>query len=193
MIEIIKEQSQKIDRNYEELKKLRDTVAEHQGTTQRQLSYASAVATSPRKIPLDKKSALHSILIESKDEKTTGDEVMKQVREAVNVKDGWVTVEKVRKTKDRKVVLGCRTVQEREKVKERLQNASTNLKFEEMKNHDPMAILRDVMSSHSDKEILLALRNQNGVIFHGLEGKDDRMEVKFRRKARNSLMSHIVL
>lgn len=118
---------------------------------------------------------------------------MKQVREAVNVKDGWVTVEKVRKTKDRKVILGCRTVQERDKVKERLQNASTNLKFEEMKNHDPMVILRDVMSSHSDKEILLALRNQNGVIFHGLEGKDDRMEVKFRRKARNSLMSHIVL
>ncbi|KAL0870230.1 hypothetical protein ABMA27_006370 [Loxostege sticticalis] len=123
----------------------------------------------------------------------TGDDVMKQVREAVNAKDGWVTVERVRKVKDKKVILGCRTVEERERVKERLKGASDRLNVEDMRNHDPMVILRDVMVHHTDNDIKTAIRNQNGVVFRGLDGKDDRLEVKFRRKARNPLMNHVVL
>ncbi|KAL0882734.1 hypothetical protein ABMA27_001157 [Loxostege sticticalis] len=97
---------------------------------------------------------------------------MKKVREAVNAKDGWVTVERVRKVKDKKVILGCRTMEERDR---------------DMKNQDPMVILRDVISSHTDEDVKSAIRNQNGMVFRGLEPKDDRIEVKFRRRARNTL------
>ncbi|KAL0811622.1 hypothetical protein ABMA28_009992 [Loxostege sticticalis] len=177
LLNIIREQSCKIDKTYEELRKLKETIDAHHVTTQSHLTYASAVATSPRQPTVERKSALHSILIESKDESTTGDEVMKQVREAVNATDGWVTVERVRKTKDRKVILGCKTIEERNRVKERLQTAADRLRFGEMKNQDPMVILRDVLASHSDQEIKTALRNQNGTVFHDLGSGDDRMEV----------------
>ncbi|KAL0820007.1 hypothetical protein ABMA28_004875 [Loxostege sticticalis] len=194
LIELVKEQSRKIDQTNEELTKLKQSICSYQDTIEKQTTYASIAATSTRNpTTVERKSALHSIVIESKDEAATGDDVMKQVREAVNAKDGWVTVERVRKVKDKKVILGCRTLEERERVKERLKGASDRLNVEDMRNHDPMVILRDVMTHHTDNDIKTALRNQNGVVFRGLDGKDDRLEVKFRRKARNPLMTHIVL
>ncbi|KAL0852502.1 hypothetical protein ABMA27_006372 [Loxostege sticticalis] len=192
LIELVKEQSRKIDQTTEELKKLRDTVHSYQETS-KQMTYASATAASPRMPKVERQSALHSIVIEAKEEGVTGDEVMRKVREAVNAKDGWVTVERVRKVKDKKVILGCRTIEEREKVKERLKGTENHLRFEDMRNQDPMVILRDVIATHTDEDVKKALRNQNGLVFRGLEPKEDRMEVKFRRKARNTFMSHIVL
>ncbi|KAL0892590.1 hypothetical protein ABMA27_014319 [Loxostege sticticalis] len=176
MIELLKEQSRKIDLTTEELKKLRDSVNSYQETTM-QRTYASAAA-SPRKPVVERQSALHSIVIEAKDEGVTGDEVMRKVREAVNAKDGWVTVERVRKVKDKKVILGCRTMEERDKVKERLKGAESHLRFEDMKNQDPMVILRDVINSHTDEDVKSAIRNQNGMVFRGLEPKEDRIEIK---------------
>ncbi|KAL0822877.1 hypothetical protein ABMA28_004869 [Loxostege sticticalis] len=193
LMKLVKEQTRKIDQTNEELNKLRQSISTYQDTIERQTTYASIAATSPRNPAVERKSALHSIVIESKDEAATGDDVINQVREAVNAKDGWVTIERVRKVKDKKVILGCRTVEERERVKERLKGASDRLNFEDMKNHDPMVILRDVMTHHTDNDIKTAIRSQNGVVFRGLEGKDDRLEVKFRRKARNPLMNHVVL
>ncbi|KAL0820012.1 hypothetical protein ABMA28_004873 [Loxostege sticticalis] len=192
LVELVREQSRKIDKTTEELKKLRDTVYLYQETATK-TTYASAAAASPRMPAVERQSALHSIVIEAKDEGVTGDEVLRKVREAVNAKDGWVTVERVRKVKDKKVILGCRTLEEREKVKERLKGAESHLRFEDMKNQDPMVILRDVIASHTDEDVKQAIRNQNGMVFRGLEPKDDKMEVKFRRKARNTMMCHIVL
>ncbi|KAL0821386.1 hypothetical protein ABMA28_004871 [Loxostege sticticalis] len=193
LLELVKEQNKKIDRTNEELTRLKQTICSYQETVERHTTYATVAATSPRNPVAERKSALHSIVIESKDEAATGDDVIKQVREAVNAKDGWVTIERVRKVKDKKVILGCRTVEERERVKERLKGASDRLNVEDMKNHDPMVILRDVITQHTDNDIKTAIRNQNGVVFRGLDGKDDRLEVKFRRKARNPLMNHVVL
>lgn len=49
------------------------------------------------------------------------------------------------------------------------------------------------MLIQSNDEVLKALKNQNREIFHGLEGEDLRMSVRYRRKARNPHMNHIVL
>ncbi|KAL0858961.1 hypothetical protein ABMA27_010821 [Loxostege sticticalis] len=180
LLRMMKEQGEKIDKTQREMEKLKETIVLQHEAARQQLTYAAAAAAAapPVKPTVERKSALHSIMIESKDELETGDEVMRQVREAVNAKDGWVTVERVKKVKDKKVILGCRTIEEREKVKERLQSAANRLSFEDMKNQDPMVILRDVIASHSENDILMALRNQNGGVFQGLEAKDSRMEVR---------------
>ncbi|KAL0822118.1 hypothetical protein ABMA28_005482 [Loxostege sticticalis] len=180
LMKLVKEQTRKIDQTNEELNKLRQSICTYQDVIEKQTTYASIAATSPRNPVVERKSALHSIVIESKDEAATGDDVINQVREAVNAKDGWVTIERVRKVKDKKVILGCRTIEDRDRVKERLKGASDRLNFEDMKNHDPMVILRDVMTHHTDNDIKTAIRSQNGVVFRGLDGKDDRLEVKFR-------------
>lgn len=46
---------------------------------------------------------------------------------------------------------------------------------------------------HKDDDILKALRNQNRDLFHGLEKGDDRVEFRYRRRARNPHTCHAVL
>ncbi|XP_063835567.1 uncharacterized protein LOC135084759 [Ostrinia nubilalis] len=193
MFRLLREQSAKIDQTNLELIKLRESVDHSQAVaaTQR-ASYAQVVADQNRRQASDR-SSLHSIVVTSRDEAEDSEEVLKQVRQAVNAKDGWVTVERVRRVKDRKVILGCRTIEERQKVQERLKSAGDRLLVEEMKNQDPMLALKDVLSYNSNDDVIAALRNQNGGVFHGLDKADDRVEFKFRRKARNPLMSHVVL
>ncbi|XP_063833265.1 uncharacterized protein LOC135082400 [Ostrinia nubilalis] len=191
LVRMMKEQGERIERTNMEMTKLRESVELYRMDTQ-QATYASVTADHSRRITNDR-SSLHSIVVSSKDETENSDDVLKQVRSAVNAKDGWVTVERVKKVKDKKVIIGCRTVEERQKVKERLKTIENRLSVEDMKNQDPMLVLKDVLSYNSNDDIVTALRNQNGEVFRGLEKKDDRIEFRFRRKARNPLMSHVVL
>lgn len=88
--------------------------------------------------------------------------------------------------------MGCRSEEERQKVKERLKCASDRLNVEDIQNKDPLLILRDVLQYNSDEDIKSSLRNQNRGLFEGI-GKDDRIEIRFRRKARNPHASHVVI
>ncbi|XP_063838171.1 uncharacterized protein LOC135087301 [Ostrinia nubilalis] len=193
MVELIKEQSNKIEQTNIELSKLRESVLNNQAT--QRASYAEITADQSRRQANNNndRSSLHSIVVTSRNEQENSEEVLKQVRQAVNAKDGWVTVERVRKVKDKKVIIGCRTVEERQKVQDRLKSAGDRLLVEEMKNQDPMLVLKDVLSYNTNDDIIAALRNQNGGVFQGLDKGDDRMEFRYRRKARNPLMNHIVL
>lgn len=191
LIKMLKEQGEKIDITFREVERLKETVSSHQTVNPIARTYAEMAA-----VPLNnnqERVALHSVVITSKNELDTGEEVLEKVRKAVNAKDGWVTVERVRKVKDRKVVVGCRTEEERERIKERLKGAQDRLTVENVTNQDPMVIVKDVLSSHSDEDIIKALRNQNKGIFKDLDAKDDRVEVKFRRIARNSHNNHVAL
>ncbi|CAB3256931.1 unnamed protein product [Arctia plantaginis] len=70
-------------------------------------SYAQAVAshtTNTQKTPI--RSTMHSMVVTSREETETGEEVLNKVRQVVNAKEGWIKVERVRKAKDRKVILG---------------------------------------------------------------------------------------
>ncbi|XP_075988914.1 uncharacterized protein LOC142984917 [Anticarsia gemmatalis] len=154
-----------------------------------QLSYANAVRAESSKEP----ATLHSVIVTSKNEEDTGEEVLEKVRKTIDAKNGWVKVERVRKARDRKIVLGCKTKEEREKVISKLKDSGGQLVAEEVKNKDPLLVLRDVLTVHSDVEVLGALRSQNAGVFGALADEEDRMEVKYRRKARNPHNANIVL
>ncbi|CAB3237669.1 unnamed protein product [Arctia plantaginis] len=158
------------------------------------LSYAEAVAsygTDTSRTP--GKRTVHSIIVTSKEDTETGDEVLTRVRKAVDAKEGWVKVERVRKAKDRKVILGFGTREERQKARDKLERNDTQLLVEEVKNKDPLLILKNVLSIHTDDEVIKAVRNQNGEVFRGLEQGEDRVEIKYRRKTRNPHTCHIVI
>lgn len=155
-------------------------------------TYASIAAVGAgRKAPVQ--TALHSIMITSKDEEETGETVLEKVREAINAKEGWIKVDKIRKTRDKKVVVGCKTVTEREKIKERLKKAEKYLKVEEIKNKDPLLMLKDVFQYNTDGDILKALGNQNREVFKDLKEQDKRIDIKYRIKTRNPHINHVVL
>ena len=152
-------------------------------------TYANIAAQAHTPKPVQ--PALHSIIISSEDDLETGEEVLERVRKAVDAKEGWIKVERVRKAKGSKIILGCSTAEDRDKARQRLE--SCRLQVEDAKNRDPMIILRDLLNINSDEEVLRALRKQNGEVFGGLGEGDDRIQVKYRKKARNPHTSHLVL
>ncbi|CAH2104969.1 unnamed protein product [Euphydryas editha] len=69
-----------------------------------------------------------------------------------------------------------------------------SLVVKEVKNRDPLLVLRGVLSSHTDEDIIKALRNQNRDLFNGLGNEGDRLLIiKYRRRARNPHVANIVL
>lgn len=155
-------------------------------------TYADAAGAGvPKRNPAQ--TALHSVMVSSKDEEETGEDVLKRIRETVNAKDGWVKVERVRKVKDRRVIVGCASEEERRKVKERLGKASDTLNVEDIANKNPLVMLKDVLSYNTDQEVLGALEHQNKALFEGLGEERKEVEICFRKKTRNPHASHIVL
>lgn len=176
--------------NSERIIKLQE-ILEHQAHRDK-VTYASVAAGHTRR-QAPEQSALHSVVITSKDETESGEEVLERVRRAVNAKEEGIRVDKVRKAKDRKIIIGCKTEEERNKIKERIQKAGKHLCVEDVKNKDPLLILKDVLNYNTDEDVLSALRKQNGNIFRNLDKMDDRLEIRYRKRTRNPHTSHIVI
>lgn len=186
----MEEHTRLVKENNEKMEELKGMMTEHKKTLER-ATYAS-VAAGLKKGNTEEKKTLHSVIVTSSDEQETGDEVLNQIREAINAKEGGVTIDRVRKARDRKVIIGCRSEADRKKIKDRLDKAGGKLHTEEIKNKDPLVILKDVLAYNTEEEVLGALRKQNHKTFEGL-GDEDRMEVKYKRKSRNAITNHIIL
>lgn len=178
------------NKRMEELKGIIETQYERNDKVETP-TYAG-VAGSGSRGALEKRT-LHSVVVTSSNEEDSGEEVLDKVRKAIDAKEGWIKVEKVRKAKDRKVIMGFETTEERDKVKERLRKNGASLTVEEVKNKDPMLILKSVLLVNTDEDVLKAFRNQNQDVFHGLSGGMAKVEIKYRRRTRNPHTGHIVL
>lgn len=174
------------------MEELRLAMERQQESLKSTATYASATATLNEK-PLPKRNTLHSLVVTSKNESETGEEVLDRVRKAVDAKEGWIKVERVRKAKDRKIIMGFRTTEERNKIKDRFGKEGIDLVVEEVKNKDPLLILKNVLLVNTDEDVLRALRNQNRDVFRGLDSEEDRLGIKYRRRTRNPHTNHIVI
>ena len=193
LLKTLKEHISEIKDNSSKLEQLRDSLASRDSAEGTTYASVAAITNSHTRTQALEQETLHSVVVSSTQEMDTGDDILERIRKAVDAKKGWVRVEKVRKAKDRKIILGCATKEEREKVRERLRAAGENLVIEEVKNKDPLLILRDVLLVHSDEELLAALRNQNREVFHGLGDGESSMTVKYRKNSRNPHVKSVVL
>ncbi|KAJ2952395.1 hypothetical protein O0L34_g4682 [Tuta absoluta] len=175
------------------MEKLREEIQEHRETLKEEIKSYASVAAGPPKEKTKTPTAMHSVIITSKDETESGDQVLERIRRAVNAKEGGVTIDKVRKAKDRKIILGCQTQGEMEKVKKKIEAAGNELNIQEAKNKDPLVILRGVYNYNTEEQVLGALRAQNKRLFEGISPENDRIDVKYKKKTRNQWSSHIVL
>ncbi|CAD0204056.1 unnamed protein product [Chrysodeixis includens] len=155
-------------------------------------TYAGVLA-GPPKISATSTLSTHTVVVTSQDEMETGEEVLQKIRTAVNAKEEGIRVDKIRKGKDRKIIIGCVTKEEIGRVRERIEKAGTNLVVEEVTNKDPLVILMEVLKVNTNEDVLKGLRNQNSHLLKGLKEEDDRIEVKYRKRARNLLTDHVVL
>lgn len=153
-------------------------------------TYASVAAGGSGRKP-QMPTALHSVVVTSKDETETGEEMMEKIRKVVNAKEEGLIVDRFRKAKDRKIIIGCRDAGEIRKVKEKIEKGE-QFAVAEIKNKDPLVVFRDVLRNNTDEAIVKAIRIQNRNMLQGIGKADDRIEIRYRRNARNPHTAHIV-
>lgn len=182
------EQEKLIQENNRNMEKLAETIERHKETVERQ-TYASVAAATTGRQP-HRQTALHSIVVSAKDETETGEEVLDRIRKTVNAKESGIVVEKIRKAKDRKVIVGCRTEEERDRFRNKLKEAK-ELNVENVQNKNPLVILKDVLKYNQDEDVLSALKMQNKNLLPPTNTKD--MEIAYKKQTRNPHTHHIVL
>ncbi|CAH2087535.1 unnamed protein product [Euphydryas editha] len=87
---------------------------------QEQLTKCSAAINVHQRSATPFEARLHSVVVNSRDEEETGNQVLGRVRKMIDVKEGWVKVERVQKARDQKVIMGFGTAEERKKSTEKL-------------------------------------------------------------------------
>ncbi|XP_045541519.1 uncharacterized protein LOC123723024 [Papilio machaon] len=189
LIEKMEKQAELLQQSNEKIIDLKQTLEEQKVAHKQNYTYANAV-TQGVKIPQQK--TLHSVVVTSKNETETGEEVLNRIRKVVNAKDGGVRVDKIRKAKDRKVIVGCETEEERNILKKRLKKAEEHLEVKDIKNKNPLVVLKDVFNYNTDEEILAALKNQNKDMMQDVEGIEE-IEIAYKKRTRNLHTRHIVL
>lgn len=155
------------------------------GGIEQNKSYAQATS-KPKYAP-----QVHSIVV-SREGDSSG-EVVEKIRTVVNAREAGIKVERLRKARDQKVVIGCSSREELAKVTEKIRNSEINLQVEEIKNKDPQIILKDVLSYNTDDDIVAALRNQNSQLIGDILPEEQRLIVKYRRKTRNPHVNHVIM
>ncbi|CAK1541875.1 unnamed protein product [Leptosia nina] len=149
-------------------------------------TYASVAAAAGKtgengRKKIEQESAKYAITVASEGKETSG-EVLEEIRKTVDAKKTGLRVDRIRKIKDQRVIVGCESREELERVKEKLRK-NNKLKVEEALNKDPQIILRDVLSVHTDEEIVAALKTQNREIM-----KEVKKEEEERITVRESLL-----
>ncbi|KAL4719220.1 hypothetical protein ACJJTC_000347 [Scirpophaga incertulas] len=102
-------------------------------------------------------------------------------------------MEKVRKARDRKIVIGCKNEEERKKVKERIEKSGDQLVVEEIKNKNPLLTLWGVLTHNIEDGIEVAIKKQNQKVFEGLSDSENNIEIKYCRRTRNPFANHVTI
>lgn len=106
-----------------------------------------------------KKDTMHSIIISSDKDSDSSEEIITKIRKAADAKKTGIQVDRIRKVKDQKVVIGCSDRKGVAALTDRLKEVAPNLRVETMENKDPQLIIRDVLTANTDEEILTSIKN----------------------------------
>lgn len=183
-IEILSNKLTKLNENIETIEKHKETM-EYK-------SYANITASKIKNIqPIP--PTLHSIVITSNNNMETGEEVLNKIKTILKPREGNVNIEKIRKAKNSKIIISCKTIEERKKIKDKINEATKELNVDNIKNKNPLIILKNVLNYNNDEEIINGLKNQNKNIFQNINEEENKIEIVYRKKTKNPHTNHIIL
>ncbi|CAG9791984.1 unnamed protein product [Diatraea saccharalis] len=171
------------DKNTERGKEERTT--EHTGTKS---TYAEVLKERKTRVP----KTLHSVIVTSDNPTDTSEQVLNRAKEKINAKKEGMKIDRIRKCKDQRIIIGCETVEQIRKIEDKLKK-DKGLKVERIKNKDPLVILKDVFNDIEDDELISAIREQNENIFMGLPEEETIIKIKFKKSTKNKTTTHVAL
>ena len=149
-------------------------------------SYAEKVKQKPTPRPN------HTLIISSTDPSKTGDKVVEAIRAAVDTKKSGARIDRLKKAGKQKVVLNCSSREDLELVRSKV-SSHKELRAEEARKRNPLIVIKDVLAYHTDADVVEQLRVQNKQLFHDVSQEDNKIRIRYRKKARNPLECHPVL
>lgn len=188
-----KETNKKLEEIQKQITEMNKTQQDIHKLTSENKTYTYAEALTGKKLPtLQRTEPCHTIIVTSTEENDSSEDVLDKIRKTVEAKDGEVYVDRIRKAKNKKVVISCNTKENLETITKRIQT-NQHLQTEKAKNKDPLVIIRDVLTHNKDEDIVEAIKKQNSHLIKDVPDEDYRVTVKYRRRARNQLENHVIL
>ncbi|XP_046975652.1 uncharacterized protein LOC124541751 [Vanessa cardui] len=147
------------------------------------LNYAAALAKPS-----------YAVVVESADPRHCGDDIVKKIKEKVDVIELGVGVSGGRKVKNQKVVLTCSTERERSTLSRAIAGTDEKFTVATPKPRKPLLKLIGVSQDLDNHKIEEALIKQNRHILLDNIKEDDKIVRTIRRqKGRNSALSNIIV
>lgn len=134
----------------------------------------------------------HTLIVSSTDPQKTGDNVIEAIRVSMDAKRTGVRVDRVRKARNQKVILSCGTPEDLALLHTQMKTNKT-LKVEKARASNPLVRIRDVLSYHTDAELVEHIKAQNKHLLQDVPVADSTLKVRYRKKARNPHECHPVL
>ncbi|CAG9795449.1 unnamed protein product [Diatraea saccharalis] len=184
--ETIKKIKEKTEETKDEIKKTIKESKKEGDQGERMDTYANiTIGRKHQKI-----ETVHSLTVSSENKMDTSEEVLQRTSKILEAEKGKVRIDKVRKSKDQKIVIACNKKEDIDNIEKKLRNAQ-GMTVEQMKNKDPLVVLKNTIYKMTDEEALEMIIKQNDVIFGKEEEKE--IKIKFMKKARDTERCHIVL
>lgn len=93
-------------------------------------------------------------MVTSKNVNDTGEDVLSKLRTTIKAKEDGICIDRVRKVKDRKVIVSCRNEEERRRVRNKIRTADEQLDVQDVKNQYPLVVLRNVLKYNKDEDVI---------------------------------------
>lgn len=153
-------------------------------------TYAQVAVKTPP--PKPKPNPNHTVIISSTDPKSTCDNVIERIKQALDCKKTGAKVEKIRKARNQKVVVSCTNKEDLNLVQAQMRKTDC-LRVEMAKKQNPLVKVLDVLSYHTDVELIDHIMAQNQHLLGDVDVKESTIRVRYRKRARNQHECHPVL
>ncbi|CAG4940202.1 unnamed protein product [Parnassius apollo] len=101
------------------------------------------------------------IIVESIDPRNTSNDIMKQVKDGIDVVELGIGINHIKKARNQKVLIGCESEEDRNILQDRLKHTTDNLKVYRPATRNPLLRLTGVVFDLSNGKIEEAIIKQN--------------------------------
>ncbi|XP_061729237.1 uncharacterized protein LOC133534172 [Cydia pomonella] len=133
------------------------------------------------------------VVLESIDPRQDGKDVLKEVKEKVDVVKIGIGIKSVRETKNKKVVISCDSNEDRQKLSTAIKDKTTNITVDVPRLRNPTLRIIGVIPEFANEKIEDAITKQNVRLLEGIA--EEKKKIRFVRtiKGRNDSIKNVIV
>lgn len=134
-----------------------------------------------------------SLSVESSDPRHSGDDIVNEVKQKVDVVELGIGVNSFKKLKNQKIIIGCETEEDRGKLETAIKKSNNKFTVSQLQNKRPLLKLNGVIQGLTNTQIEDAIVRQNQKLTAKLELNTEEIRVKRRTRGRTQDTNNIIV